>query len=107
MEGAAAPPVVDVRRVVRTFEGMSAPVRALRDTSLRVELGEFVTVTGAIGFAASRRCSDWFAGLDLPDDRTVDVFGVGVHRLSANARARKRVSTIGEGVPVSQPPGKQ
>jgi putative ABC transport system ATP-binding protein len=93
-ETPASTPVVDVRRVVRTFDGDVAPVRALRDASLRVDAGEFVTVVGPSGCGKSTLLG-LIAGLDVPDEGTVTVLGSLVSELSADDRARLRRSTIG------------
>jgi putative ABC transport system ATP-binding protein len=87
-------PVVDVRRVVRTFDGDQAPVRALRDASLCVERGELVAVMGPSGCGKSTLLG-LIAGLDVPDDGHVAVLGAPVSELSADDRARLRRSTIG------------
>jgi putative ABC transport system ATP-binding protein len=87
-------PVVDVRRVVRTFAGDGAPVRALRDASLRVGRGEFVTVMGPSGCGKSTLLG-LIGGLDVPDEGEVDVLGERISALSPDERARRRRSTIG------------
>lgn len=87
-------PVVDVRRVVRTFDGEAAPVRALRDASLRVATGEFVTVTGPSGCGKSTLLG-LIAGLDRPDEGTVEVLGVRISDLSTDERAVQRRRNVG------------
>jgi putative ABC transport system ATP-binding protein len=93
-ETSATAPVVDVRRVVRTFDGDGGPVRALRDASVRVAAGEFVTVTGPSGCGKSTLLG-LIAGLDVPDEGHVSVLGSPVSELSADDRARLRRSTVG------------
>ncbi len=87
-------PVVDVRRAVRTFAGDGAPVRALRDASLRVDRGEFVTVMGPSGCGKSTLLG-LIAGLDVPDEGEVDVLGHRISALSPDDRALRRRSTVG------------
>jgi putative ABC transport system ATP-binding protein len=80
--------------VVRTFDGDHAPVRALRDASLVVEHGELVTVTGPSGCGKSTLLS-LVAGLDVPDEGTVDVMGVRISDLDVDERARFRRDHVG------------
>jgi putative ABC transport system ATP-binding protein len=87
-------PVLDVRRVVRTYDADGVPVRALRDASLRVDAGEFVAVTGPSGCGKSTLLG-LAAGLDLPDEGSVDVLGVPISTLSSDERARHRRRSIG------------
>lgn len=86
--------LVDVQRVVRTFDGDGAPVRALRDASLTVTRGEFVTVTGPSGCGKSTLLG-LVAGLDRPDDGTVEVLGVRMDQLDADGRAIHRRKAVG------------
>lgn len=94
VEAVEGVPIVDVRRVVRTFAGDGAPVRALRDASLRVERGEFVAVMGPSGCGKSTLLG-LIAGLDVPDEGEIDVLGERISALPPDERARRRRSTIG------------
>lgn len=91
---ALASPLVDVRRVVRTFDQSTAPVRALRDASLEVHHGEFVTVTGPSGCGKSTLLG-LVAGLDVPDEGSVEVMGVRVSELGVDERAEHRRDHVG------------
>ena len=86
--------VVDVRRVVRTFEGDRAPARALRDASLTVREGEFVAVVGPSGCGKSTLLN-LVAGLDVPDEGSVTVLGHRMDELSLDERAVLRRESIG------------
>lgn len=86
--------LVEVHRVVRTYDGDVAPVRAVRDASLRVHRGEFVTVTGPSGCGKSTLLG-LIAGVDRPDDGTVEVLGVRMDQLDADGRAVHRRKAIG------------
>ena len=63
----ASDPVIDVRRVFKTYDGGGAVVRALRGVDLMIAQGSFVAVTGSSGswevHASERdrraRCRRW------------------------------------------------
>ena len=71
-----APPAVRVRGVRRSFEAELAPVRALRGLDLDVAAGEFVALMGPSGCGKSTLLNV-IAGLDRPDEGSVEVAGVG------------------------------
>ncbi|MFB9321456.1 ABC transporter ATP-binding protein [Cryptosporangium minutisporangium] len=84
-----------VRGVRKTFDQDSAaPVPALRGVDLTVEPGEFVAVTGPSGCGKSTLVNV-IAGLDRPDDGAVEVGGVRVDTLGADAAARFRRRHVG------------
>ncbi|SHN46522.1 ABC transporter ATP-binding protein [Cryptosporangium aurantiacum] len=84
-----------VRGVRKTFDQDSAaPVPALRGADLTVEPGEFVAVTGPSGCGKSTLINV-VAGLERPDDGTVEVGGVRVDTLGADAAARFRRRHVG------------
>ena len=72
-----AEPVIRVEHVSRTYHVGDIDVHALRDTSLTVEHGEFITIMGASGSGKSTLmsilgCLDrptsghyWFDGIDV------------------------------------------
>jgi putative ABC transport system ATP-binding protein len=94
MTGRDDRPVLDVRRVVRTFDADGVPVRALRDANLCVDDGEFVAVTGPSGCGKSTLLG-LIAGLDRPDEGSIDVLGVPISSLDSDERARHRRRAIG------------
>ena len=92
-------PLVEIRRVVRTFDGdarstAGAPVRALRDASLVVHPGEFVTVSGPSGCGKSTLLG-LIAGLDVADEGVVDVMGANLAEFGSDERAAHRCRHIG------------
>jgi sulfonate transport system ATP-binding protein len=73
----SAPPAIDIQGVSRTFTTAGADVPALRDVSLAVAEGEFVSLIGPSGCGKSTLLR-MLAGLDRPDRGTVAVEGVPV-----------------------------
>jgi putative ABC transport system ATP-binding protein len=86
--------VMRVGAVVRTFEAELAPVRALRGANLEVRRGEFVAITGPSGCGKSTLLNV-VAGLDVPDDGSVEVAGVALDGLDENARSTLRREHVG------------
>ena len=70
----ASPLAVLARGVRRSFDADLAPVRALRGLELAVRRGEFVAVMGPSGCGKSTLLNI-IAGLDRPDEGTVEVCG--------------------------------
>jgi putative ABC transport system ATP-binding protein len=90
----AAPGIVHVRDVFRTFDVDTAPVRALRGASLDVAAGEFVAITGPSGCGKSTLLSI-VAGLEVPDDGLVEVAGHVLSELGPDERALVRRHAVG------------
>ncbi|QGG96828.1 ABC transporter ATP-binding protein [Actinomarinicola tropica] len=91
---AAGVPVVAVRDVRRTFDPTTAPVRALRGVDLEVRAGEMVAVMGPSGSGKSTLL-DVIAGLERPDAGSVEVAGVVLDHMDADALARHRRRHVG------------
>jgi putative ABC transport system ATP-binding protein len=88
-EPSADEPVARLRNVHKTFDVLTAPVRALRGVDLEIGRGEFVALTGASGSGKSTLLNV-VAGLDRPDDGSVRVAGLDVDRAAADQLARLR-----------------
>ena len=82
-------PVVMLRDVRKTYDVLTAPVRALRGVDLEVAPGEFVALVGASGSGKSTLLSV-AAGLERHDDGLVMVAGLDLGHASAAQRAELR-----------------
>jgi putative ABC transport system ATP-binding protein len=87
-------PVVRVSAVHRTFEAEIAPVRALRGANLEMVSGEFVAIMGPSGCGKSTLLNI-VAGLDRPDQGSVEVAGISLDGLDESALAVMRRSHVG------------
>jgi len=90
----APAPVLVARGVRKTFDADVAPVRALRGADLTVERGGFVALTGPSGSGKSTLLNV-VAGLERPDDGTVQVAGVDVAGAAEADLARLRRRHLG------------
>src|SRR4030088_2877134 len=90
----SAPPALRVRGVRRSFDAEAAPVRALRGLDLEVGSGEFVAVMGPSGCGKSTLLNI-IAGLDRPDEGTVEVAGERIDGRDEDWLARFRRRHIG------------
>ncbi|MGI9005136.1 MAG: ABC transporter ATP-binding protein [Streptosporangiaceae bacterium] len=85
---------VRVQGVRRSFDSELAPVRALRGLDLAVGAGEFVAVMGPSGCGKSTLLQI-IAGLDRPDEGSVEVAGQRIDGCSEDFLARFRRRHIG------------
>ena len=86
--------MIAVEEVSRTFgEGASA-VHAVRDVTVRIEAGSFVTIMGASGSGKSSLLNV-IGTLDRPDAGRVTVDGVDLYALNDAARTHFRRDKIG------------
>jgi putative ABC transport system ATP-binding protein len=93
---AAAPtlPIIELRRVTKTYGSGAAAVEALRGIDLRIDTGEFVAVMGPSGSGKST-CMNIIGCLDVPSAGTYLFDGVDVGGLSRRSRALLRRSFLG------------
>ena len=87
-------PAVEARAVSRVFQMPAGPVRALRGVSLRVDSGEYVSVSGPSGSGKSTLLH-LLGCIDVPSSGVVLVDGQDVSALADAARSRLRLRRIG------------
>jgi putative ABC transport system ATP-binding protein len=85
----AGAPLLQLRDVRKTYDVMTAPVRALRGVDLEIAPGEFVALAGASGSGKSTLLSV-VAGLERHDDGLVMVAGLDLGRATSAQRAELR-----------------
>jgi putative ABC transport system ATP-binding protein len=90
----AAPPLLELRDVVKSYGVGASEVRALTDVSLTIHDAEFVAVRGPSGCGKSTLLH-LAGGLEDPSAGRVLVDGHDIHELDADARASLRRRDIG------------
>jgi putative ABC transport system ATP-binding protein len=88
------PPVLVARGLRRTFDADVAPVRALRGADLTVAAGEYLALMGPSGSGKSTLLNV-IAGLERPDDGTVELAGDDLTAMSEAELARARRRHVG------------
>ena len=88
------PPALVLEGVRRTYEAETAPVRALRGVDLTVGRGEFVALMGPSGCGKSTLLH-LAAGLDRPDEGSVQLAGEELTVLSESRLSRLRRRHVG------------
>jgi putative ABC transport system ATP-binding protein len=87
-------PLIDLRDVVKTYQTGAGDVTVLKDITLQVQTGEFVSVVGPSGSGKSTLLN-MITGIDRPTAGEVSVGGEAVHALSENGLARWRGRHVG------------
>lgn len=93
-EAMSKPPLVELRKVTKTFGQGAAAVQALRGIDLVIEQGEFVAVMGASGSGKST-CMNILGCLDTPTTGSYLFQEVAVEGLSRNQLALLRRHYLG------------
>jgi putative ABC transport system ATP-binding protein len=86
--------LVDLRQVVKTYEGAAGVFTALRGVDLKVGAGEFVSIIGKSGSGKSTLIN-MVTGIDRPTAGQVLVGDTAVHALNEEQIALWRGRTIG------------
>jgi putative ABC transport system ATP-binding protein len=87
-------PIVDLKSVVKSFPVGDTEITILKEISLQVHEGEFVSIVGPSGSGKSTLLN-MVAGIDRPSDGEVMVVGHPVHEMSENALAHWRGENVG------------
>jgi putative ABC transport system ATP-binding protein len=87
-------PVLQVRRLRKTFAAEGMPVRALRHVDLDIGHGEFVAIMGPSGCGKSTLLN-LVAGLDSPTDGQVVLAGLALEGRDEDDLARVRRAHVG------------
>jgi len=94
MDQCASGPLIDLRDVVKTYETGAGDVTVLKDITLQVQEGEFVSIVGPSGSGKSTLLN-MITGIDRPTSGEVFVGDEAVHGLSQNQLARWRGRNVG------------
>ena len=86
--------LVQVRKVTKTFRKGETTIVPLDAVSLSVEEGEFLSLMGASGTGKSTLLN-LIAGIDRPDEGTIEVAGEEITKLSRARLANWRAENIG------------
>jgi putative ABC transport system ATP-binding protein len=87
-------PLIELRRVVKQYQGKAGAVTALKGIDLQVSAGEFVAVLGKSG-AGKTTLVNVISGIDRPTSGEIRVAGTPVHALGEDDRAAWRGRSIG------------
>jgi ABC-type lipoprotein export system ATPase subunit len=86
--------VILVEKVSKIFSNGSGPTYALRDVSLKVEAGEFITIYGSSG-SGKTTLLNLIGALDRPSSGRIVTGGVSLAEAHEDELARLRAQTIG------------
>lgn len=87
-------PIINLQRVVKTYESAAGPFTALKGINLQVFEGEFAAVLGKSGSGKSKLINI-ITGIDRPTSGEVLVGNVAVHKLSEGKIAMWRGRQVG------------
>jgi len=90
----SAPPIVDIRRLSKSYRRGSQVIPVLEDISLAIAESEFLALMGPSGSGKSTLLN-LIAGLDRADSGTINVGGVDISALSEIDLAAWRAAHIG------------
>ena len=86
--------IIDLRRVVKIYDGLAGAVTALNGVDLRVQAGEFFVVTGKSG-SGKTTLVNMITGLDRSTSGEIWVDDAPIHRFGPERTARFRARALG------------
>jgi putative ABC transport system ATP-binding protein len=86
--------LIDLHNVFKTYQIEAGDVTILKDVSLQVKAGDFVSVVGPSGSGKSTLLN-MITGIDKPSSGEVMACGVDIHTLNENQLARWRGDNVG------------
>ena len=89
-----AQPLIELRQVVKVYNGMAGPVTALNGVDLQVFPGEFLVITGKSG-SGKTTLVNMITALDRSTSGEIWVGGKPVHRLGPERAAHWRGRALG------------
>ena len=87
-------PLIDLRKVVKTYNSLAGSVTALHGIDLQVYAGEFLIVTGKSG-SGKTTLINMVTGMDRSTSGEIWVGGAPLHRFSTEKAAKLRGKTMG------------
>ena len=90
----ATQPQIELRDVFKSYETGAGEIAVLKDVSLQVPQGDFVSIVGPSGSGKSTMLN-MITGIDYPTRGEVLIDGQAVHGLSENRLARWRGKHVG------------
>ncbi len=87
-------PLIDLRRLTKTYETPLGPFPALRGVDLQIRQGEFVSIVGKSGSGKSTLIN-MFTGIDHPSAGEIVVGGARIRELNEGQMAQWRGRTMG------------
>jgi putative ABC transport system ATP-binding protein len=94
MDAQAEGALIDLQDVVKTYQTGAGDLTVLKDITLQVEPGEFISVVGPSGSGKSTLLN-MITGVDRPTEGRVFIGGRAVHQLGENQLARWRGQNVG------------
>jgi len=94
MENGVNQALIDLQDVIKIYETGAGELTVLKDITLQVRSGEFVSVVGPSGSGKSTLLN-MITGIDRPTEGEVYVSGEAVHGMSENQLARWRGKNVG------------
>lgn len=86
--------IIQATNVVKTYDGGSVKVHALRGVSLTVPRGEMLAIMGPSGCGKTTLLNS-LSGLDTIDDGTIIIDGTDINKLGDNAKTTYRARNMG------------